>query len=1280
MWGETNTRRFESYVPRGLLRRLATIPDEPVLTLEGTVVFVDISGFTRLSERLARKGKEGAEHLVDTIGSCFSVLLADAYANGGSLLKFGGDALLIWFEGEEHPQRACASAVAMRQTLRRIRRVDAGGGAVVLRMSVGVHTGSYEMFLVGSSHREFLIAGPAATTVVEMEAAASAGQILLSEATARLLPERCLGARCAPGFLLARSPTPREWPDEPAFAMPSDDAIASLLSKALRAHLLSEPAAPEHRTVTISFLQFGSFDQLTVTQGAGPAADALERLVRIAQDAAERFEVCFLGSDIASDGGKLLFSAGAPRAVGDDEERMLLAMRQIIDSAPPLPIRIGINRGSGFAGEVGPPYRRTYSVMGDVVNLAARLMGKAPWGTIYATEGLLARSRTKFATTMVPPFMVKGKLRPVEALEVGAALRAAPPASSVTRLPLIGRDRELAALSDAINDAARGKGVLVELVGEPGSGKSRLLTEAVERAKGTRVIHATCEAYTQTIPYVAWREPLRQLLGVSGDDPDEPVLKRLRGQVTSASPELLPWLPLLAIAVGAEAPSTREVDQLAPEFRATKLHEVVMAFLEPSLAVATLVLVEHAHLMDEASARLLDALTGRLERSAWVVIVTRRDVSSGFATPDATAVRLELNPLPTEAMLELAERAPEAHVIPPHLLRLAVDRSAGSPEFLLDLLSAAAGGSDILPDTVQTAASARIDALDPGDRNLIRRAAVLGLSFRPHRLRHVLESGAEPGPETWKRLSGVFALERDGHVRFKRPALCEAAYDSLPFRLRRELHAVVGAALEADLGRDVDADPAVLSLHFSRADDHDRAWRYAMLGAQRAVARFAHAEAATLYRRAIDAASAKGAGRAELAAGWEALGQALTQTGEVSEAVKAYTAARRLQAGDPIAQARLCFRHCRIAESTELSSAVRWIRRGLRTIAHVAGRDARIWHARLIAELGWIRQRQRKYREAERLCRVALGEARALEELRAEARACYTLDWALFELGRPDEATYSSRALEVYRELGDPEHEGHVLNNLGGFAYWRGRWAEAIELYQQAGECRERAGNAAGAAETNANVGEILSDQGHLQEAEDNLRRARRVWNATGHREGAAFANMLLGRLAVRAGRAREGIALLEATAAEMRQVGVGFYVDLATALTAEGEALGGSAERALEMTANLLSAGSAHRALLHRAAGTAHWRLGDPTAARREIGLALTAARRRHEDYEVALALDALSVIGSCTADQKIERETILSRLGVVRVSPVAGTGAASARGFAGNSAGGPVAALARG
>ena len=92
--------------------------------------------------------------------------------------------------------------------------------------------------------------------------------------------------------------------------------------------------------------------------------------------------------------GKLILTAGAPIATGDDEERMLLALRRIVDADLPIPVRIGVNRGAIFAGDIGPFYRRTYTVMGDAVNLSARLMAKAAPGHIYATADVLDRSDT----------------------------------------------------------------------------------------------------------------------------------------------------------------------------------------------------------------------------------------------------------------------------------------------------------------------------------------------------------------------------------------------------------------------------------------------------------------------------------------------------------------------------------------------------------------------------------------------------------------------------------------------------------------------------------------------------------------------------------------------------------------------------------------------------------------------------------------------------------------------------------------------------------------------
>ncbi len=196
---------LERYVPRLLMSRLPPDPTRRVEVIEGTFVFIDVSGFTKLSERLAKVGKEGAELLVDAINSCFTALLSDVDALGGSLVKFGGDALLLWFAGNAHAVRGCDAAVLMRRRLREVGRLTVGSSTVTLRMSVGVHSGDFHAFLVGELFHDLIIAGPGASTVVALEGAAEASQILISDATAAQIPARCIGKRTGPGFLLARA-------------------------------------------------------------------------------------------------------------------------------------------------------------------------------------------------------------------------------------------------------------------------------------------------------------------------------------------------------------------------------------------------------------------------------------------------------------------------------------------------------------------------------------------------------------------------------------------------------------------------------------------------------------------------------------------------------------------------------------------------------------------------------------------------------------------------------------------------------------------------------------------------------------------------------------------------------------------------------------------------------------------------------------------------------------------------------------------------------------------
>src|SRR5206468_5692990 len=280
--------RANRYVARILQQHLVADAGSRGWTVDGTAAFVDVSGFTALSEQLARKGREGAEQITEVIGRVFESMLAVAYESGGSLLKFGGDALLLWFDDDGHASRACRATVLMRSVLADVGRIDLPDAKVTLRMAQGVHSGAFHFFAVGSSHLELLATGPAWTRLVLMQHGAAAGEIVVSTQTASAIASGCVGDAKGPGRLLEREPpgTFEKMPLRPRPAM-APDVIERLLPAALREHLRDANALPEHRPVTVAFIRYGGTDALIENQGKDFAADALQQLVTVVQQAAE---------------------------------------------------------------------------------------------------------------------------------------------------------------------------------------------------------------------------------------------------------------------------------------------------------------------------------------------------------------------------------------------------------------------------------------------------------------------------------------------------------------------------------------------------------------------------------------------------------------------------------------------------------------------------------------------------------------------------------------------------------------------------------------------------------------------------------------------------------------------------------------------------------------------------------------------------------------------------------------------------------------------------------
>jgi class 3 adenylate cyclase/tetratricopeptide (TPR) repeat protein len=1138
-----------SYVPRVLLEREPARPGH--WSVDGTLVFADISGFTRLTERLARQGKAGAEEVVTTLSRIFTALLEPG--QGGDVLKFGGDALLLLYTGPDHTGRACAGARWMQRTLRGVGSVASSQGRVRLRMSVGVHTGSLAFFLVGEPDAlELFVLGPDATRLVEVEGAAQAGEVLLSAEAAAAVDPGALGTSRDGVVPLRRTPTvPTTASCAPAPLPPDAAERAGRYVPRLLRDRLGRDLDQEHRRAATSFVHVGGVDALLRRAGPEEVHARIDAVTREVLHQCDELGILLVATDLAADGGKFMLTAGAPEAGEDDEGRLLRGVRRIVDTDVGLPIRAGVNHGHVFAGDVGAPWRRTYSTMGDVVNLAARLQSRALPGQVLASRTVVDRASGRFVTHAVPPFHVKGKSQPVDAVLVGPpqseAAEDTGPASTPPdrdRPPMVGRDAELAQLEAMLADALAGRGRVVEVTGDLGTGKTRLVTELATRATTTAWVSLRGDPYATRTPYHLGRALLRRLLRIPASAEPLAAGDLLVERLRAAAPDLLPWAPLLAIPVGGEVASTPEVERVDERFRRARMHAVTGQLLAATIGPGV-VTVDGAEHVDEASADLLgDVLRDVLPDRPWLVVLCRRTGTedTGVVAP-AAASTLHLGPLDPASETELLRHACTRSPVPDHATTAIRRRAAGNPLFLLELVRTAstAGSVDALPGSVESILASRLDALPATDRQALRELAVLGEEATHPEVDHVLADLHVRGTDRafWDRLQ-EHVDQRPGGLRFRHTLVRQVAYEGLTYRRRRELHSRAADVLRATGD---ETTRWALSWHLLQAERWPEAWTAAVEAGDRALTAYAHAEAAASYRRALDAAQrvpdlAPDA-RARVAERW---GDTSELAGLYPDAAAAFNRARR-DAVDPSTVLRLLRKRGIVEERLgRYSEALRWYGRGLHAAQDVTDdRDLAVAVAQLEAAYAGVLFRQGRLRESVRRAERAAAAAERAEDLPTLAHACYLLDNALTDLGEDTAALrYRHRALPIFEELGDLLGQANVLNNLGIDAFFAGDHDAALALYRRSRAAREAAGDVVGTATADHNIAEVLLERDELDEAARLFAEALRIYRGARYALGVAYAEGNLATIAARRGDHVDAVASFRTALTGFEELGGG--------------------------------------------------------------------------------------------------------------------------------------------
>lgn len=830
-----------AYIPTVIAAPMLEAPATgPIgLSLEGTVMFADIDGFTPLAERFSQAAsQEGAEELTELINRFLEILIRVTSQYGGDLQKFGGDAGLLLFQGEQHALRAVASSLAVQAVMKaQMGEVETSLGRFPLHVAIGLGSGRLVTLGLGDREgRELLPVGPPLAWMGRAQSAAPPTETVLDVSTLRACEGHIevvsLGDDLYQVVQLRRTPSahgtqplpgPPQLDDEARLVwfLSRLDALTPYLAPDLLGRLVTVPVLDqmrvqsEHRWVTVMMLSVaGVSDMLPFWGDDAHLQEAVEApnaaFIQI-RDVIHRYDGIVNKIAIAPSGPYIMALFGAPRAHEDDPLRAVLAALELQDVFAGA-LRFGINTGYVFAGDVGTAQRREYTVMGDEVNLAARLLSKCQPGEIWLGPNtshhpaVMRRVVGEFG----PPTHFKGKREPIAPFVARGVQNVflGAPASDIT---LVGRDEEIGQMSRLL-EAVKAEGQHVVLIhGSAGVGKSRLVQAlaGIAEVKGFAVHVGTVPSYAEHLPYAGWDSVLASLFGLESRalEARQEALEAVLTQFGLAQ-----WSALLAPLVGLTVAPSPDVLALPPNMRDMQRQSMLLELWHQAAQEKPRMLVlENAHWMSPASLEILDVLLSASGAAPLMVVVTFRDepsVSQRWPVGECV-IDLPVGPLAGRAMQALVQRLFEDVPLPQEVAQWVVARSSGMPMFATEAVRALIDSGVLhrrddsweltgsladfpLPDMIYGLIQSRIDQLSPPERHLLRAAAAVGDEMTVPTL--VAAYGEESETAVRRRLPqlapfGLLAHEPSSTVLvFRQPLVREVAYRGLPYRVQRLIH------------------------------------------------------------------------------------------------------------------------------------------------------------------------------------------------------------------------------------------------------------------------------------------------------------------------------------------------------------------------------------------------------------------------------------------------------------------------------------------------------------
>lgn len=1117
-------------------------------------LFVDLKGFTPLTEGLMREGTSGAEELSNILNEIFDPLIRLVYARGGYIPYFAGDAFTAIFPA--HDQRQSAEALIQTAAMARalFQRRENRFGKFTIGLKFGLSYGEVEWGIVGSDRRSFYFRGQPVDSCAYCQTLAENEHIVVDGSLLALLVDNSI--ELAPvGEDAYRVVSPIEIKGFPP-PLECDELTREAALAFLPESVVDYKQEGEFRPVVTIFFSFTGIDN----------HEELDHFADIVLQQIDTFSGYFKEIDFGDKGGLMTIFFGAPVAFENNVDRALEFLTSLREQLRPAQeernwrFRAGMTVGTAYTGIVGGYERCQYACVGNRVNLASRLMTNAEWGEFFVDQEIQKAGSFRFLHTGNIKYKgIKGNVPTFKLL--GRNFNVKPTYSG----RLIAREKELVQLVDFAAPLYEDKNAgLVYVFGEAGVGKSRMTFEMRKALQeGEKLQWFICQA--DQILHKPFNPFLYFLHNYFEQSPEEAsftnranfetrfrlLVEQLNAQGSESAEltirELERTKPVLMALVGLHTESNSLWEQLDAKGRyQNSIWAIINLFLAESQLKPLIIELEDSHWLDDSSAELLHELVRQMPHYPILLLITSRYNDEGtkpYPLPPVVAQRLELpyleidlNTLPEEAVRSFAEALLGGPISEAFLALLL--RTTNNNPFYLEQILEFFTESDLLnqedeewtikdenvklSNSINAILTARIDRLSEQVRETVKAAAVIGREFEVPILSEVMRSqdtfASRPGYalkqeiETAEQVQIWMAMNELRYI-FRHSLLREAVYSMQLNTRLKQLHKLIAEAIEKLYAWQLESRYVDLAFHYEQAGVFDKTCEYLRKAADYARGNYQNQLALEYYEKLLHYLGAQADSADEIKTHLKR-GKLLQLIGNWQESEEAFRRALQLAKSSRdvvmIGESNNHLGHLLLLRG-EYDQAAHYLKIAAGLFESV---DDRKGYAMVNGHLGNLHLRLGEYPEAKECFQRSIKGGYVAGATSGSAQIVANLALTHMNLGELEEGVrVVEEQLPLHRDRNDKQGMATLLVNLGIVQFDKGDYAGAAKSYEEGLELSEELGNKQLVSIALGSLGLVIQQQGDYERAMKLFRRDHEITEELGDKQGIAIALGLIGDL-----------------------------------------------------------------------------------------------------------------------------------------------------------------------